>query len=152
MTLLCCSCPHASLSRLELISRIVLRSYLFVNTSQTCKYAPPTSNFSSRSLSMSTSNVNRDRLFFFFCRLTMFYYALEPVSLIGVRTATPTCSTVSFIKYRKMTTSFFWPMRRARATACCSTEGFHCGSTMWTRLATVRFSLFSGQRCHSLSA
>ena len=44
-----------------------------------------------------------------------------------------------------MTTSRFCPIRRALPIAWSSVAGFHCGSTMWTRLAAVRLSLVANQ-------
>ena len=53
----------------------------------------------------------------------------------------PTRSTVCSVIYLMTVTVFFWPIRSALATACSSTDGFHCGSTIWTRFATVSVSL-----------
>lgn len=53
----------------------------------------------------------------------------------------PTCSTVRSMTYRTTVTSRVCPSRRARPIACSSTDGFHCGSTMWMRFAAVRFNL-----------
>ena len=55
-----------------------------------------------------------------------------------------------FVTYRVTSTDWPWPRRSARAIACFSTLGFHCGSTMKTRLAAVRFRLFDHQRVSSI--
>ena len=54
----------------------------------------------------------------------------------------PTVSTVLHTMYRITVTFFFWPIRIVRPIACSSILGFHCGSTMNTRLAAVRSSLY----------
>ena len=62
-------------------------------------------------------------------------------SFTDSRNEMQTSSTVDRIKYRTTLTVAFWPSRKTRATACSSTVGFHCGSSMYTKLAMVRFKL-----------
>lgn len=53
-----------------------------------------------------------------------------------------TSSIDAFTIYRTMVTLFSCPSRSTRPMAWDSVDGFHCGSRMWTRLATERsFSL-----------
>lgn len=53
----------------------------------------------------------------------------------------PASSTVSLTIYRVTTTFFSCPILRTRPIACASTEGFHWGSKIWTRLALARLRL-----------
>ena len=54
-----------------------------------------------------------------------------------------TSSIESFIMYRTVFTALVWPMRCIRLSACSSAIGFHCGSNMNARVATVKSKLIS---------
>lgn len=71
------------------------------------------------------------------CTLCVWYQPAENYAK-SIISSGPTCSTDLFIMYRTTVTALVWPSLRMRAIAWLSTAGFHCGSTMWTRLATER--------------
>jgi len=57
----------------------------------------------------------------------------------------PTCSMLPSVIYRTTVTVLSWPIRNALPIACSSSAGFHRGSTMWTRSASVRVNLLTYQ-------
>jgi len=61
--------------------------------------------------------------------------------------ALQTCSTVPSTIYLVTSTDFICLNRIALAIAWFSTLGFHCGSTMKTRFADVKFNLDSVRYC-----
>ena len=71
------------------------------------------------------------------CTLCVWYQPAENYAKFIISSG-PTCSTDLFIMYRTTVTALVWPSLRMRAIAWLSTAGFHCGSTIWTRLATER--------------